>query len=750
MSFISELKRRNVIRIAIAYAVLTWLVLQVSDVLTETLELPTTLGKIVLALLAIGFIPVLLFSWVYELTPEGLKREKDISPAQSITDHTAKRLDIAVIVLLVAAMGLFAADRFMGPRDVTSAAAAMTGAEDASIAVLPFLNLSNDPDNEYFSDGLTETLLHMLAQVQDIRVAARSSAFAFKGTNTDVREIAAQLNVATVLEGSVQRAGDRVRVTAQLIDANTGSQIWSQNFDRTIDDIFAIQDEIANSVASAMSTSLLGENGDTSNGAAAPRIETMSTRNTEAYEYYLRGLGPRAEGSHQTLPVAEAAFTEALLIDPGFREARLALVSTYLFMGDTALINRRESIERSRAALGPLITEGTSDPVLEGLIAFTEFLEEGARQYLDNDRHVEYYNRLTSAIARAPNEPLLYIAVAEVLDNMPGRGEDQLALIERGLEVDPFNVDLLVWKGRVLAGKLRRPDDALENYARMREVAPDNPNGYALPSFIFLQRGQYAEAFRAAAQATQIDRRDHELAAFAAGALIDVGLYDLADQWIERAELLDADGGATQAVKLMQLYFTEQHDAALDLAERMLRAQKTNRRGAYWLAASVYGVEMNRREKVDEAMTLIEELAPGAASNPGYDSQDPYGLALFQQAQLLKPGGLTQAEIDRWREVNEPQIDSFAPDWREQDNFITTRYFYGYDTLEKSASQLAAHIIEDHAFDGRTRIESERRALRPLYSHPEVQAAIETALAHHATEAERIRRMIESGEVPGA
>jgi len=340
LSLFAELKRRNVIRVGVAYVVAGWLLAQVVELAADAFGAPPWVLKLVVMIIVVGLVPVLIFSWVYELTPEGIKREVEVDRSQSITDQTGQKLNVAVIVLVVIALGVFAFGRFttapVAPTaEAPPAAAAPAATGDPSVAVLPFVNMSGNAENEYFSDGLTETLLHMLAQVDGLRVAARTSAFAFKGKNADVREIASTLDVSTILEGSVQRVGDRVRVTAQLIDARNGSHLWSQNFDRTLDDIFVIQDEIANSVAQALQVSLLG---DTGKGEEAPRVQSVDTQNTTAYDLYLRGLQQFNRNTYSTLPDAERLFKEALLEDPDFDDARIALVRAYLGMQNTGLL----------------------------------------------------------------------------------------------------------------------------------------------------------------------------------------------------------------------------------------------------------------------------------------------------------------------------------------------------------------------------------------------------------------------------
>ncbi len=244
MPLITELRRRNVFRVAAAYLVVGWLLTEVLTTLLPTLGAPNWAARAVILTFAFGFIPAVVLSWVFELTPDGIKREHEIDRSDSVTGKTGRKLDYVTIVgviLVVVFFGFFSARTAVDEPPVVTAS-------NASVAVLPFVNMSDDKDNEYFSDGLTETLLHMLAQVPDLKVAARTSSFAFKDQNRSIQDIAQALGVAHVLEGSVQRVGDRVRITAQLIRAADGFHVWSSSYDRTLDDIFGIQDEIAEKV----------------------------------------------------------------------------------------------------------------------------------------------------------------------------------------------------------------------------------------------------------------------------------------------------------------------------------------------------------------------------------------------------------------------------------------------------------------------------------------------------------------------
>ena len=333
MSLFAELKRRNVFRVALLYIIAGWLILQVADVLFEQLDIPGWAFRFVFALLLICFPLVMVFSWVFEITPEGIKREHDIAAQSSITAHTGRKINRATTVLLILTILVVIADRLMPesapepklqlleqPADQAMVTTKpVSTVDNKSIAVLPFVNMSGDKENEYFSDGLAEELLNSLVAIKDLKVAGRTSSFAFKGKNEDLRIIGKKLNVAHILEGSVRKANNRVRITVQLIKVEDGYHLWSESFDRELDDIFAIQEEIARQVTAALSIALLGS--DTS-------FEGLSgTNDTQAWEAYLRGSYIRQQNldDPDALLRAEQQMHKAIEIDPGFVKAQVGL-----------------------------------------------------------------------------------------------------------------------------------------------------------------------------------------------------------------------------------------------------------------------------------------------------------------------------------------------------------------------------------------------------------------------------------------
>ena len=327
MSFLSELSRRNVFRIAIAYLAASWLLIQVLETLFPIFGLAQTSIQVVVIVLTVGFVPVVILAWVFQVTPDGLKFDADVDRA--VPGTSAKSLDRIIIVMLTLAVGYFAIDKFVfdPARDAAEIEAAKEeGRSDAivgafgnkSIIVLPFLNISDDQGQDYFADGLTEELLNLLAKIRELRVISRSTAFTFKGKENVVTEVAKKVNVAHVLEGSVRKSGNKIRVTAQLIDARSDTHLWSETYDREIDDIFGIQDDISARVVEELKIRLLGPQ------PLAHRVDP------QAYDLFLQALYILNQGDEEgELKRAESLLLRALELEPDFPAAISELARAY-------------------------------------------------------------------------------------------------------------------------------------------------------------------------------------------------------------------------------------------------------------------------------------------------------------------------------------------------------------------------------------------------------------------------------------
>ena len=353
MSLFKELKRRNVFRVGIAYTVATWLLIQVTDTVFPRIGLPDSAVTLVIALLAIGFIPALIFAWAFEMTPDGLKREKDIDRTQSITPVTGRKLDRVIIGVMTIAIAYLLLDKLVlqtpapvpvqaNPTAVTDQQAAVSSAQ--SIAVLPFVNMSADVDNEYFSDGISEELLNVLVKVSTLHVASRTSAFAYKGKDLPISQIARELNVDNVLEGSVRKAGNRVRITAQLIDAETDRHIWSETYERELVDIFDIQEEISNNIVAALKVAL-----NVDETAALERAQ-HPTANAEAYEIYLQGRYAWRLRHEENILKSIELFEQAIAMDPTFARAYEALASAWAILPVWSDVSNQESMQQAKPA----------------------------------------------------------------------------------------------------------------------------------------------------------------------------------------------------------------------------------------------------------------------------------------------------------------------------------------------------------------------------------------------------------------
>jgi len=339
-SFFAELKRRNVYRVAVAYGVIAWLVVQAASIVLPTFDAPPWTLRLTIIFLALGFPLAAALAWIFEITPEGVKRTDDVAPQQSVGRATGRKIDVVIIVVLAAVIGLLVFDRFRG-RSLSSASL------EKSIAVLPFDNFSDNKEDAFFADGIQDDILTSLAKIRDLKVISRTSVTPYRGANRNLREIAHALGVANVLEGSVRRVKDRVLVNVQLIDARSDRHIWADRYDRTVSDTIALQGELATEIAAALRATLSPEE--------KARVATKPTDNAEAYTWYLKGIEvtQRPDISPENCREAEQDFTRAVTLDPKFALARaqlaLTIAATYHEFNPSEELARRARAEADEA-----------------------------------------------------------------------------------------------------------------------------------------------------------------------------------------------------------------------------------------------------------------------------------------------------------------------------------------------------------------------------------------------------------------
>ncbi|MDJ0941231.1 MAG: hypothetical protein QNJ00_15835 [Woeseiaceae bacterium] len=458
MSLYAELKRRNVFRAAAAYLVLAWLLLQIGDVLFGALDLPAAWNRGLLALLLLGGIPVLVFSWVYELTPEGIKRESEISKGESVTAETAKKLDLVVIALLIIAIGIFATERLFFPRHAPAPSPETELVR--GIAVLPFQNLSADPGNAFFAGGVHEDVLTHLSRIPELRVISRTSMLKIAETDLDVPAIAERLGVSHVLEGSVRRSDDRVRVTVQLIDGSNDEHLWAENYDRTLTDIFAIQSEIAIAIAAQLQTELSPETVET--------LMQAPTRNTVAYDLFVKArtamFDDTAEDHEVTYERVIELASEAVELDADFLDAHVMLLYAHGRLVWEDLDPDGSHAQAARRILNDIVERWPERP--ETHMAGGHYLYTVDRNYTAAQR------AYAQALLELPDNPRLLYQLAASLKRL-GRYKEQELYLRRLIELDPEVVD--PYTELTLSLEFQdRADQARALIERMRERFPDS------------------------------------------------------------------------------------------------------------------------------------------------------------------------------------------------------------------------------------------------------------------------------------
>ena len=421
-NFFAELKRRNVYKVAVAYAVVAWLLIQIATQVFPFFEIPNWAVRFVVLVIAIGFPIALILAWAFELTPEGIKRTEEVPPNESIAPQTGRKLTGLIVALGLVAAGLFALSWLR--RNPGGTAPAVLDAPLKSIAVLPFDNLSRDPENAYFAEGIQEEILTRLAKIGELKVISRTSTARYKSSPNNLREIAKELGVMHILEGSVQRAGEQVRVNVQLINATTDAHLWADIYDRKMTDLFAVESEIAKAIADSLQAKLTG--------SEQHAIAVRPTENPQAHEFYLKGRFFWNKRTTEDLKIALGYFEQATKADPNYALAYSGMADCYLLLPlfggtePTELFPKAKAMAHKALLLDPNLAEAhASLGLLEALADF---------DFATSVRELEEAIRLNPSYATAHhwlgNAPLASL----------GQFDHSIAEIKRALELDPFSV----------------------------------------------------------------------------------------------------------------------------------------------------------------------------------------------------------------------------------------------------------------------------------------------------------------------
>ena len=622
----AELKRRNVFRVGIAYGVTTWVLLQIVDVMSPMMALPEWAPRLIFLILAIGFFPALIFAWAFELTPEGLKREKDVDRSQSITAATGRKLDFVIIGVLAIAVVLLVADRvWQGEPEV------ITTAGGKSIAVLPFVNMSSDAEQEYFSDGITEEILNSLAAVKELKVAGRTSSFAFKGQNDDLRKIGDTLGVDHILEGSVRKAGATVRITAQLIHVEDGFHMWSETYDRELTDVFAIQEEIASEILGQLRANLLDE-----------ELEAFEPQRTdpEVYDLYLLARQRIYARTQHTIRSAVDLLDQAIEKDPGYAPAYAQRGIAAIMLSDRSYgtIPDAEALRQGKRFVDRALE--LDENLAEGWAALGLYYANRPSEY---ELGVE---ALTKALALNPNlidaSNWLSIALSSL-----GDMSAQLQLIEDMTERDPLYRPGF-GNGVQTFNNFGMPEKAQALIDRFAAFDPNDPQLLQSQALHLMYRGDVAEAYAGAERAIGLVPSDAVARFVWSAALLQTNQIErLAEEGVDflQVDALDAIGERDKAFEVAEQMEEDGYlDGLFGLLNRSGRSEElTDYLEERWPSLEAFAADYKgdvsgyplmlnlalayrdtgNLDRFDEAMTLVDhhrlELVRQKVDHFGFD-----------------------------------------------------------------------------------------------------------------------------------
>ncbi len=561
MSFFDELKRRNVFRMGIAYVVIAWVVLQGIDFTLDVIEAPNWVMQVFVMAGFAGLPVVLIIAWIFELTPEGIKLESEIDRSQSVAKNTGQKMDRTIIVFLALAVLILLGDRFLNNEE-TPAPAASSSVEIAdkadeavtprepSVAVLPFVNMSSDPEQEYFSDGISEEILNVLTRIPNLKVAARTSSFQFKGKNLDIADIGKQLQVNHLLEGSVRKAGNTLRITAQLIETDTGFHLWSETYDRNPEDVFAIQDEIAAAIAVELRTILSSE------------VDTSSKPiDMQAYELYLKGRGLVARRQPGNILQGITILKQALTIEPEYAPALATLAQAYVvlpFFSNELPVRQARELAKNLAqksleidpqnvvalsALAVVYLELDINPMgaLEllqraaqlnpGSIAANNFLGDVYLRNANLERALIYESRAAELDPLAP----VHLSDLAAVYLLMGEYDKVMSFTNRVLALDSSYPHALVYQAHVFF--FLGDAEQLERIFQIYSASPDNPKGRveSLRINLLLAQGNLQQAENILTQNIQLAKTGKISAISVANSAIQMGEFDIAGELLLQA-----------------------------------------------------------------------------------------------------------------------------------------------------------------------------------------------------------------------
>ena len=589
-SFAKELRRRNVFRVAAIYVVVSWLLMQIGDVMFPALLLPEWSTRMLVAFLILGLPVALIFAWAYEITPDGIKKTRDVVAGDSITGTTGRRIDFLIIGVLTVAVVLLGIKIWTGDEVPLSQVA---GVPERSIAVLPFKNQSAAAENAaFFADGVHDELLTLLSKLGELRVISRTSVEGLD-PNLSTPEIGTLLGVATVLEGQVQRAGNQLRINVQLINAADDGHIWANIYDRelTAENIFAVQSDIARTIAASLSAELSGDDEIV--------LNTAPTRNLEALEHYMLGQQLRARGSFDALKRAGQHFELATMLDPNYANAWAALARSHNAMFQTGLISLQEYVAVARPAIARAIeinshlAEAHSD--LGSLLWQTGEIEAAEESF-------------RTALKMSPDSSRNLYAYGSYL-RFTGRPRDALPVLEKALIGDPLSTRIRfeIGKAEMYSG---HPERLLMQARKILEIDPSGIHGYVGYLQAYADMGRFDLMWPWYIKAMDIGPGDHELWAYLAYYSELLGAPEWVDPYLSRAREL-GPGEPTVAMCTAYIYAIRgRTEEALPIARAALAVNLADRMSSKSVFLRLLRDEALRSGRFDEALVAYREHHP--------------------------------------------------------------------------------------------------------------------------------------------
>jgi len=629
MTLFKELKRRNVFRVGVAYIVVAWLILQFTDLVLENVSAPEWVMQVFMLGLAIGLPIAVFFAWAFELTPEGLKTTRQVDRSKSVTHNTGHKLDRIIIAVLIVAVGYFVWERQTGSEKVEELAVV------PSLAVLPFVNMSGNADNEYFSDGITEEILNSIVRLKIMDVIGRTSSFQFKGQNIDLRVVAETLDVTHILEGSVRRVNDRVRITAQLIEAESGYHLWSDTYDRDLVDILNVQSDVARAIADELKLTLV----ETS-------VDAPSFSNSEAYDLYLRSKQALIDYTFSTITKSHRWLDRAIQLDPEFGLLYVTKAQAYLDGGVIGMLGEVESAELALALLESAKEHGAGNTgEWYRARAYANFFLGDLSQSSDDLRQAYDINPSDSDIAQ------------DYVNSLNSGREDTLQaidLLQESSQNDPLNY----WFPVAIARRYERLlqfEKADAQWRRSIELAPEAPSPPALYGRFLADTGELATATIQLIGTIWTDPSDPESYTFPAETMLSMGDYAAAREFADRALAIKPTSGEARMIKAAALYLdpalAEDPAAAPEVIEAMLEASLSDpdtlyrRIGTGMLEFQAYlalleGEPERALAQFEAHATIPREITGDPATMFDTANNDWITLAIY--ARLLREAGQTE------------------------------------------------------------------------------------------------------------